>query len=181
MTGEFLHLQTLNLDFCTSLVSFNENCFSLMPNLSLLSMCETRITNLWTTVAALRKLPSLTEVRFQKWLYSDSGEPFTMSSMSKKDDKLQLGLQSDDLFTDGSSIDIGQLTDQNSSAADILRNLFSLNNVFDDQDIISEESSSDESELDFTSQRQNLRFGQRLHGLFPVGMVRVNAANEVCQ
>ncbi|KAK2657580.1 hypothetical protein Ddye_010632, partial [Dipteronia dyeriana] len=68
MVGRFMRLHTLNLDFCTSLTSLHEDCFSCMPNLMSLSMCETRISNLWTTSAALAKLPSLTELRFQNCL-----------------------------------------------------------------------------------------------------------------
>lgn len=39
-----------------------------MPNLMRLSMCETRVVDLWTTTAALLKLPSLVELRFQNCL-----------------------------------------------------------------------------------------------------------------
>ncbi|KAJ6805310.1 uncharacterized protein M6B38_179240 [Iris pallida] len=66
MNGNFFHLQTLDLDFSIHLTSFQVNCFSCMPNLMHLSMCATSITNLWTTCAALLKLPSLMELRFQK-------------------------------------------------------------------------------------------------------------------
>lgn len=68
MAGRFMRLHTLNLDFCTSLTSLQHDCFSCMPSLLHLSMCETRITNLWTTSAALLKLPSLRELRFQNCL-----------------------------------------------------------------------------------------------------------------
>ncbi|XP_062101866.1 protein DWD HYPERSENSITIVE TO UV-B 1 isoform X2 [Humulus lupulus] len=68
MSGKFIQLHTLNLDFCTALTSLQQSCFSCMPNLLRLSMCETRITNLWTTSAALLKLPSLKELRFQNCL-----------------------------------------------------------------------------------------------------------------
>ncbi|RZC45181.1 hypothetical protein C5167_038121 [Papaver somniferum] len=68
MIGNFMHLHTLNLDFSISLTSFNEECFTCMPKLMRLSMCETRIVNLWTTSAALSKLPSLVELRFQNCL-----------------------------------------------------------------------------------------------------------------
>ncbi|KAJ4714773.1 WD repeat containing protein [Melia azedarach] len=68
MVGKFMRLNALNLDFCTSLASLHEDCFSSMPNLMRLSMCETRIANLWTTTAALSKLPSLIELRFQNCL-----------------------------------------------------------------------------------------------------------------
>lgn len=68
MIGNFMHLHNLNLDFSISLTSFNEECFTCMPKLMRLSMCETRIVNLWTTSAALSKLPSLVELRFQNCL-----------------------------------------------------------------------------------------------------------------
>ncbi|GKU98879.1 hypothetical protein SLEP1_g11814 [Rubroshorea leprosula] len=68
MVGCFKQLQTLNLDFCTSLTSLEKDCFSCMPNLMCLSMCETRVANLWMTTASLSKLPSLVELRFQNCL-----------------------------------------------------------------------------------------------------------------
>ncbi|KAI3411324.1 WD_REPEATS_REGION domain-containing protein [Psidium guajava] len=68
MVGRFTQLHTLNLDFCTSVTSFHKDCFSGMPNLMRLSMCETRVANLWTTTAVLSKLPYLVELRFQKCL-----------------------------------------------------------------------------------------------------------------
>jgi hypothetical protein len=68
MAGTFMQLHTLNLDFCTSIGSLDKDCFSCMPSLMRLSMCETRVANLWTTTAALSKLPSLVELRFQNCL-----------------------------------------------------------------------------------------------------------------
>lgn len=68
MAGTFMQLHTLNLDFCTSIGSLDKDCFSCMPSLMRLSMCETRVANLWTTTAALSKLPSLLELRFQNCL-----------------------------------------------------------------------------------------------------------------
>ncbi|KAH9712190.1 WD REPEATS REGION domain-containing protein [Citrus sinensis] len=68
MVGRFMHLNTLSLDFCSSLASLHEDCFSCMPYLMCLSMCETRIVNLWTTTAAISKLPYLMELRFQMCL-----------------------------------------------------------------------------------------------------------------
>lgn len=68
MIGNFLRLHTLNLDFCTSLGSLRRDCFSCMPNLTRLSMCETRISNLLTTTGALSRLPCLLELRFQSCL-----------------------------------------------------------------------------------------------------------------
>ncbi|CAL9056094.1 protein DWD HYPERSENSITIVE TO UV-B 1-like isoform X2 [Musa acuminata AAA Group] len=68
MTGKFMELHTLNLDFSVHLNSFHINCFSCMPKLMRLSMCETRVANLWITSAALSKLRSLVELRFQTCL-----------------------------------------------------------------------------------------------------------------
>lgn len=61
-------MHTLNLDFCTSLTTLEKNCFACMPKLMHVSMCGTRVANLWTTTAALAKLPSLVELRFQNCL-----------------------------------------------------------------------------------------------------------------
>lgn len=68
MVGSFMQLRKLNLDFCTSLTTLHKDCFSQMPNLMHLSMCGTRITDLWTTTVSLSKLPSLLELRFQNCL-----------------------------------------------------------------------------------------------------------------
>lgn len=68
IVGRFKRLHSLNLDFCTSLTGIQKDCFACMPNLMHLSMCETRVANLWTTTAALSKLPSLVELRFQNCL-----------------------------------------------------------------------------------------------------------------
>lgn len=69
-----MRLHTLNLDFCTSITGLDKECFSCMPNLMCLSMCETRVADLWTTTAALSRLPSLLELRFQNCLYcKDTG------------------------------------------------------------------------------------------------------------
>lgn len=65
MTGQFPQLHTLFLDFSIYLTSLPEGCFRAMPNLASLSMCETRVANLWTTCAALSKISSLVELRFQ--------------------------------------------------------------------------------------------------------------------
>ncbi|OMO56539.1 hypothetical protein CCACVL1_26470 [Corchorus capsularis] len=82
MVGRFMQLDTLNLDFCTSLTTLQKDCFSCMPNLMRLSMCETRVANLWTTTAVLAKLPSLLELRFQNCLCCKDTGP-CCSSFSK--------------------------------------------------------------------------------------------------
>ncbi|RZB43707.1 hypothetical protein D0Y65_053979 [Glycine soja] len=86
LMGEFMHIHTLNLDFSSSLTSFQEDCFNCMPNLMRLSMCDTQITNLWTTVAALSKLPSLIELRFQYLQYCNDAVTSFIPSSGKSDD-----------------------------------------------------------------------------------------------
>ena len=83
IVGSFTRLHTLNLDFCTSLTGIQKDCFACMPNLMHLSMCETRVANLWTTTAALSKLPSLAELRFQNCLCCKDTGPCPASSGEK--------------------------------------------------------------------------------------------------
>ncbi|GAB4849028.1 hypothetical protein Ancab_003840 [Ancistrocladus abbreviatus] len=83
MVGRFIQLRRLNLDFCTSLTTLGKDCFSFMPNLRCLSMCETRVANLWTTVAALSRLPSLIELRFQKCLCCEDTGPCCSNSSNE--------------------------------------------------------------------------------------------------
>ncbi|XP_052197515.1 protein DWD HYPERSENSITIVE TO UV-B 1-like isoform X2 [Diospyros lotus] len=85
--GKFKRLHTLNLDFCISLSILQKDCFSCMPNLMRLSMCETRVGNLWTTSASLSKLPSLVELRFQNCSYCE-GSPCPVSSGAVTDPAL---------------------------------------------------------------------------------------------
>ena len=65
MIGQFPQLHTLVLDSSMHLTTLPEGCFRGMPNLTRLSMCETRVANLWTTCAVLSKVSSLVELRFQ--------------------------------------------------------------------------------------------------------------------
>lgn len=80
MVGSFLQLHTLNLDYCTHLTNLQKDCFACMPNLMHLSMCETRVANLWTTCAVLSKLPYLVELRFQTCTCCENTGPCPMSS-----------------------------------------------------------------------------------------------------
>ncbi|KAK9037920.1 hypothetical protein V6N11_022818 [Hibiscus sabdariffa] len=84
MVGRFMRLHTLNLDFCTSLTSLQKDCFFCMPNLTCLSMCETRVANLWTTTEVLAKLPSLLELRFQNCLCCKDTGPCHLSSSEEE-------------------------------------------------------------------------------------------------
>lgn len=79
-----MQLHTLNLDFCTSLATLEKDCFSCMPKLMRLSMCETRVGNLWTTTATLAKLPSLVELRFQNCLGCKDTGPCSASFDEQK-------------------------------------------------------------------------------------------------
>lgn len=65
IAGNFQWLISLNLDFCSSLNAIHKDFYAHMPNLMQLSMCGTSISNLWTTSAALSRLTSLVELRFQ--------------------------------------------------------------------------------------------------------------------
>ncbi|CAM6104311.1 unnamed protein product [Calypogeia fissa] len=66
MIGEFSLLHTLNLDYSSPVNNLPDGCFQGMPKLARLSMCGTGVANLWTTCAALSRLPNLIELRFQK-------------------------------------------------------------------------------------------------------------------
>lgn len=80
MVGSFMQLHTLNLDFCSSLTSLEKDCFTCMPKLMRLSMCGSRIADLWTTRAALSRLPILTELRFQNCICCEDTGPYLASS-----------------------------------------------------------------------------------------------------
>lgn len=75
MVGKFMKLQKLNLDYCSSLTKLQKDCFSQMPNLMQLSICGSRLADLWTTTSALSKLPSLVELRFQNCLCCEDTSP----------------------------------------------------------------------------------------------------------
>ncbi|XP_077233722.1 transducin family protein / WD-40 repeat family protein isoform X2 [Tasmannia lanceolata] len=161
MTGNFLQLQTLNLDFSSSLTGFQEGCFSCMPNLMRLSLCETRISNLWTTSAALSKLPSLQELRFQNCLCCNNTGPCPTSSCEKSNSfayrETGFGL----LYPPGgppSSLrdDFIFQNIQYSGTEETFNELFSTAMLLDNLEVLQSttDESSDESELDFSSHHQ---------------------------
>ncbi|PNY01929.1 hypothetical protein L195_g025232 [Trifolium pratense] len=160
LVGEFRHMHTLNLDFSSSLTSFEEDCFNCMPNLMSLSMCETMVANLWSTVAALSKLPSLVELRFQYWQYcNDTGTSFTSSS-GKSDGTADFSLLDRVPFIGESCYDTRELTDLDISVEDPLRNFYSFDEEVMSHDVQSMvedsldsmvEDSSDDSEIDLTN------------------------------
>ncbi|KAL9415268.1 hypothetical protein AB3S75_043534 [Citrus x aurantiifolia] len=154
MIGEFKRIHTLNLDYSTSLTSFKEDCFSCMPNLICLSMCETRVGNLWTTIAALSKLPSLAELRFQNWLCCD--DTGNSSGSSDQDDK-----------TDFSQLNI-------CSSFGAYGNVV----INPDSQILAEDS-SDDSEVDFSSQHREYDYLELLSNLVPRLDGEIDLWNEV--
>ncbi|PIN01343.1 Protein phosphatase 1, regulatory subunit [Handroanthus impetiginosus] len=152
MVGKFVRMHTLNLDFSASLTSFREDCFSCMPNLRFLSLCETRITNLWTTSSALAKLSSLVELRFQNCLYCRDVGYSTASSGNE----INEGYGS-------SHTDLGLHIELPSPSAEVYPQL--QRSIYDedmnDYDIFQDvrstnEDSSDDSEVDFSGHHQDL-------------------------
>ncbi|XP_065876235.1 protein DWD HYPERSENSITIVE TO UV-B 1-like isoform X2 [Euphorbia lathyris] len=135
MAGKFMRLQTLNLDFCTSITSLHQDCFSCMPNLMQVSMCETRVADLWTTTAALSKLPSLVELRFQNCLCCKDTGPCP-ASFGKKENTALDTLGSATGFTPKLSLDsIGVGPIQASRDDELYSNLFAAANTFNIKEV----------------------------------------------
>ena len=171
-----MHIHTLNLDFSSSLTSFQEDCFNCMPNLMRLSMCDTQITNLWTTVAALSKLPSLIELRFQYWQYCNDAVTSFISSSGKSDDTADFSLLDSVPFIGEPYTYTTELTDPNFNAEDPLRNFYSFDEEVINPDVQSMvEDSSDDSEVDFTSRHHKYW----LSDVFPGWSSEVPLQNEV--
>ncbi|KAJ0982087.1 hypothetical protein J5N97_010342 [Dioscorea zingiberensis] len=142
ITGNFLQLQTLNLDFSLSLTSFHISCFSCMPKLMHLSMCGTRVTNLSMACASLSKLQSLIELRFQNGLCcSDTGPCPTSGKASSS------ALSYEDM--DKSSNPNVRICNANENVVDLNADVDSLTNYELLQSITDE--SSDLSDLDFSN------------------------------
>ncbi|KAF5448230.1 hypothetical protein F2P56_028786 [Juglans regia] len=178
--GEFKRIHTLNLDFSTSLTSFKEDCFTCMPNLMCLSMCETRIINLWTTIAALSKLPSLVELRFQNWLCCNDAGPSATSSEGRLDSRTDFCQSKSAPYIGASSVDIGVITDYNSTTEEALGNLFSLNDVVTNHEAqCMIEDSSDDSDVDFSFRQQEHGYRELSSTFFPRLNEQFDQLNEV--
>ncbi|KAL5706981.1 hypothetical protein ACHQM5_025085 [Ranunculus cassubicifolius] len=186
MVGKFKHLQTLNLDFSISITGFQEDCFKCMPNLMRISMCETRVSNLWTTSSSLSKLPSLVELRFQNCLCcSDTGACSTSSSETPNPIASNATpLDHPSLYSTGSpSITNEGLLFQNSP--DYQRELSFGNFLVDDLTINQgslenlTEDSSDDSEVEFSRGDRRLGLDDLLSNMFPELRTRAIAENEV--
>ncbi|KAL8541533.1 hypothetical protein ACS0TY_002707 [Phlomoides rotata] len=166
MVGKFVHMHTLNLDFSASLSGFREDCFSCMPNLRFLSLCGTTIANLWTTSAALAKLPSLVELRFQSCTYrndvgyssASSGNEGTVSGHMELSHYIELLSPSDELFP---HIQLS-IDDVDLDVYDITPDIGSTN-----------EDTSDDSEVNFSGQQQNFHSME----LLPAPLVRSELAD----
>lgn len=144
IVGVFVRLHTLNLDYSTSLTSFKEDCFLSMPNLTCLSMCGSRIANLWTTVAAVSRLHSLSELRFQNWLcYSDVGSSGSSVGSQTDMSELKYGQCSGRM-----AVDIEALRALNRGTEEAIRLLLPYCQSHDLQTMC--EVSSDDSEVDFS-------------------------------
>lgn len=113
-------------------------------------MCETRIANLWTTVAALSKLPSLVELRFQNLLCCNEAAPSTSEENS---DSCQLN------STLYGETYMGELPDHSSSIERMIENLFSANNMVPNHEAESmSEDSSDDSDLEISNYHHEYGF-----------------------
>ncbi|KAF2320979.1 hypothetical protein GH714_032380 [Hevea brasiliensis] len=180
MAGEFMRIHTLNLDFNTSLTSFREDCFTCMPNLSYLSMCATRVANLWTTIAALTKLSSLVELRFQKWLCCNETGSSSAPCGGKSDYQCEYGQIRSCSNNEAPSIVLGEQTDFNSGTEETLRNMFSFNDVTMNQEVQSMmEDSSDDGEVDFSTHWQEFDYMDSLSNESSGWNRQVNLQDEV--
>lgn len=147
-----------------------------------LSMCETRIINLWTTIAALSKLPSLVELRFQNWLCCNDAGPSATSSEGRLDSRTDFGQSKSAPYTGASTVDIGVTTDYNSTTEEALRNLFSLNDVVTNHEAQSMiEDSSDDSDVDFSFRQQEHGYRELSSIFFPRLNEQFDQLNEVKQ
>jgi len=159
MTGEFMQLQTLNLDSSIHLTTFRINCFTRMPKLMQLSLCATRVSNLWTTTTALSKLPSLVELRFQSCLCCSGTRPcpksggYSMTPYEKTwfgqqhryKDARQLSFANEKFLLENLQYITGETPSDLYSDGDSYTNHMLLQTVA--------EESSDDGESDFSSSR----------------------------
>ncbi|XP_031128859.1 uncharacterized protein LOC116030684 [Ipomoea triloba] len=173
MAGSFLWMHTLNLDFSASLSNFREDCFTCMPNLKCLSLCETRISNLWTTSSALAKLPSLVELRFQNRLPGfDTWQYPTSSGRNNHSDSghLDFGLHLEVPRISGEGFAYRQINVDNEDICTSRNH---------DLRSMSDDSSDHDSDVDFSSQGRDLSFLEQLPDLPPVWNDLVNLQNEI--
>ncbi|KAL2477318.1 transducin family protein/WD-40 repeat family protein [Forsythia ovata] len=175
MVGKFVQMRILNLDFSASLTSFREDCFTFMPNLKSLSLCETRIANLWTTSAALSKLPSLVELRFQNCLLCSDTRSSPVSSWNKVNEGIDSSHRDFGLYIELPSLNGEAIPYLHSNVEDEDINDYDANH-----DVRSTtEDSSDDSEVDFSGHRQDFGLVELLPDLPPGWNDLVDLQNEI--
>ncbi|XP_024965415.1 uncharacterized protein LOC112505706 isoform X1 [Cynara cardunculus var. scolymus] len=151
MIGKFMHMRTLNLDFSASLTSFGKDCFACMPNLKCLSLCETKVSNLWTTSASLAKLPSLVELRFQSCLCCDDTRACPRSFGAKADESTSSGHLDHGCEKITPFLTDEEDTDLFSNMEGEFINVFPVGNYNPIHETISESDDSTDSEVDFSN------------------------------
>lgn len=118
-------------------------------------MCETRVSNLWTTVAALSKLASLVELRFQNCLCCYDTGSCPVSSDGKANDRTYSVQPRRGSIIEAPSLDGWIPGNQNSSTHEVFRRLFVRNNIIMNPELQNTtEDSSDDSEVDFSTHQQ---------------------------
>lgn len=142
MIGKFTQMHTLNLDFSASLTTLGKDCFTCMPNLKCLSLCGTKISNLWSTSASLAKLRSLIELRFQSCLCCDDSKVCPRSFGAKSDVSTSYNLIHE---TTEEPMDIS------SNVEDELFNVYQIGNFNPVHETVSESDESTDSEVDFSN------------------------------
>ncbi|KAK1439956.1 hypothetical protein QVD17_05781 [Tagetes erecta] len=142
MIGKFMQMHTLNLDFSASLTTLGKDCFTCMPNLKCLSLCGTKISNLWSTSASLAKLRSLIELRFQSCLCCDDSKACPRSFGVKSDVSTSYNLIHESTE---------EPMDLSSNVEDELFNAFSIGNFNPVHETVSESDESTDSEVDFSN------------------------------
>ncbi|KAJ8769012.1 hypothetical protein K2173_024007 [Erythroxylum novogranatense] len=173
MVGEFRRIRILNLDFSISLTSFREDCFTCMPNLICLSMCETKIANLWTTVAALSKLSSLVELSFQKWVF------YSASSTEKSDDETEFGQPNSLTEIEEQSFGMVAHGNANLGAEEVVANMYSYSNVNINQEVQSmSEDLSDDSDFDFSHHMEEFDFREPTSSAYSISNGQPHPHNE---
>ncbi|KAL8209246.1 hypothetical protein R6Q57_008658 [Mikania cordata] len=143
MIGKFSQMHTLNLDFSASLTTFGKDCFTCMPNLKCLSLCETKISNLWTTCASLSKIKNLVELRFQSCLCCDDTKACPRSFGVKSDESTNFNMIHES---------VRERMDLLSNMEDGLLNVFPIGNYNNPvHETVSESDESTDSEVDFSN------------------------------
>ncbi|BBH09661.1 transducin family protein / WD-40 repeat family protein [Prunus dulcis] len=113
------------------------------------------------------------------WSCCNDVGPYSASSSGKSDDKTDSNQPNSVDYGGRLSINVGDVTNQNSSTEQGLRNLFLINNVVINDDVQGmAEDSSDDSDLDFSNPLQEHGSVELLSNVFAGGNRQVNPQNE---